>query len=86
VFDLHSKPFKTPFLGIIEFSSEIAQALLERCISKRETTCPFTKKANTTVSEYVKKVVFFLFIFRIVIFLNKKKKKDQLQFQIFELG
>jgi hypothetical protein len=52
VFDLPSNPFKTPFLGVIEFSAEIAQAFMERCITKQDTINHETKKPVTTVSLY----------------------------------
>jgi hypothetical protein len=31
--DLDSKEFKTPFIGIIKMSSEITQAVMERCVT-----------------------------------------------------
>ena len=31
--DLNSNEYETPFIGIIQFSSEITQAVLERCIT-----------------------------------------------------
>lgn len=32
---LKSKEYKTPFVGIIQLSSELTQAILERCVTKQ---------------------------------------------------
>lgn len=32
--DLTSTEFKTPFIGIIQMSSEVTQAIMERCITR----------------------------------------------------
>lgn len=34
--DLHSVEYKTPFIGIIQMSSEVAQAVMERCVTKNQ--------------------------------------------------
>lgn len=32
---LSSKEYKTPFVGIIQLSSEVTQAVMERCVTKK---------------------------------------------------
>ena len=42
--DLSSIEYKTPFIGIIQTSSEVTQAIMERCITKNNITDEINKK------------------------------------------
>jgi len=41
--DLTSVDYKTPFIGIIQTSSEVTQAIMERCITKNNITNTINK-------------------------------------------
>jgi hypothetical protein len=41
--DLTSVEYKTPFIGIIQTSSEVTQAIMERCITKHNITNSISK-------------------------------------------
>lgn len=42
--DLDSNQFKTPFLGLIEYSSDVTQTVLDRCIAKEDISGTRSKK------------------------------------------
>lgn len=57
--DLHSVEFKTPFIGIIQMSSEVAQAVMERCVTKNQVnelnSCEkiYTVRVKLSLSDHV---------------------------------
>ena len=66
--NLSSKLYKTPLMGIIEFSSTVTQAVLEKCVLRKEVDGSNGKKYQVRLkyfyTQLILSLVFFFFKFK----------------------
>ena len=67
--NLSSKLYKTPLMGIIEFSSTVTQAVLEKCVLRKEVDGSNGKKYQVRLKYFYTQLILSLVFF----FLNLRQ-------------